>query len=36
MKKYIAPEAELLLMESPYVMLELSDENSLIVDVLDD
>ena len=36
MKKYIAPEAEILLLSSPNVMLEMSDENSLFVDVLDD
>ena len=35
MKKYIAPEAEILLLASPNVMLEMSDENSLFVDVLD-
>ena len=35
MKKYIAPEAEILLLASPTVMLEMSDENSLFVDVLD-
>ena len=35
MKKYIAPEAEILLLGSPNVMLEMSDENSLFVDVLD-
>ena len=28
MKKYIAPEAEILLLASPNVMLEMSDENS--------
>lgn len=36
MKKYVTPEAELLLLASPDVMLEMSDENSLFVDVLDD
>ena len=35
MKKYIAPEVEILLLGSPNVMLEMSDENSLFVDVLD-
>ena len=36
MKKYIAPEAEILLLAAPNVMLEMSDENSLFVDKLDD
>ena len=35
MKKYITPEMELLALESPNVMLEMSDENSLFVDVLE-
>ena len=35
MKKYIAPEVEILLLGSPNVMLVMSDENSLFVDVLD-
>ena len=35
MKKYIAPEAEILLLGSPNVMLEMSDDNSLFVDKLD-
>ena len=35
MKKYIAPELEMLVLESPNVMLEMSDENSLFVDVLE-
>ena len=35
MKKYIAPEAEILMLGSPNVMLEMSDENSLFVDVLE-
>ena len=35
MKKYIAPEVEILLLGSPNVMLEMSDENSLFVDKLD-
>lgn len=35
MKKYIAPEAEILMLDSPNVMLEMSDENSLFVDVLE-
>ena len=34
MKKYIAPEAELLLLASPDIM-NMSDENSLFVDILD-
>ena len=32
MKKYVTPEAELLLLDTPNVMLEVSDENSLFVD----
>jgi hypothetical protein len=35
MKKYISPELEMLMLESPNVMLEMSDENSLFVDVLE-
>ena len=35
MKKYTTPEMEMLVLESPNVMLEMSDENSLFVDVLD-
>ena len=35
MKKYIAPELEILVLGSPNVMLVMSDENSLFVDVLD-
>ena len=35
MKKYIAPEVEILLLGSPNVMLVMSDENSLFVDKLD-
>ena len=35
MKKYIAPELEILMLGSPNVMLEMSDDNSLFVDVLD-
>ena len=35
MKKYIAPELEILVLGSPNVMLDMSDENSLFVDVLE-
>ena len=35
MKKYIAPELEILVLGSPNVMLEMSDDNSLFVDKLD-
>ena len=35
MNKYIAPELEILVLGSPNVMLEMSDENSLFVDKLD-
>ena len=35
MKKYVAPEAELVLLDAPNVMLEMSDDNSLFVDVFD-
>ena len=35
MKKYVAPEAELVLLDTPNVMLEVSDENSLFVDVFE-
>ena len=35
MKKYIAPELEILVLGSPNVMLDMSDENSLFVDILD-
>ena len=35
MKKYVVPEAEILILASPNVMLTVSDENSLFVDVLD-
>ena len=35
MKKYVTPEAELLLLVSDDIM-NMSDENSLFVDVLDD
>ena len=35
MKKYSAPKLRILLMGSPNVMLEMSDENSLFVDILD-
>lgn len=35
MKKYIVPEAEILMLGSPTVMLDMSDENSLFVDKLD-
>ena len=35
MKKYVTPEAELLLLANEDVM-NMSDENSLFVDVLDD
>ena len=34
MKKYIAPKLEILVLGSPNVMLDMSDENSLFVDVL--
>jgi len=35
MKKYVAPEAELFLLASDDIM-NMSDENSLFVDILDD
>ena len=34
-KKYVAPEAELVLLDAPNVMLEMSDDTSLFVDVFD-
>ena len=35
MKKYMAPEMEIVMLDAPAVMLEMSDDNSLFVDVFD-